>query len=109
MLDYLKHVYEGILAGILSKWVALYPVLGKAGLVLLGALLVWAIFRWSMKRVRKRIRKYEFMGIHDQIFYIFIPEFTEFGASHSDNCYFIAESHNIPPQPFSRSGTAFHV
>ena len=68
MLDYLKHVYEGICVVIFSKWVAVYPVLGKAGLVLLGALLVWAIFRWSMKRVRKRIRKYEFVRIHDQIF-----------------------------------------
>jgi hypothetical protein len=47
MLDYLKHVYEGISAGIFSKWVAVYPVLGKAGLVLLGALLVWAIFKRS--------------------------------------------------------------
>jgi small-conductance mechanosensitive channel len=68
MLDYLKHVYDGICAVIFSKWVALYPVLGKAGLVLLGALLVWAVFKRSMKLVRKRIRKYEFVRIHDQIF-----------------------------------------
>ncbi len=68
MLDYLKHLYEGISAVILSKWVAVYPVIGRAGLVLLGALLVWAIFKRSMKRVRKRIQKYEFVRIHDEIF-----------------------------------------
>jgi small-conductance mechanosensitive channel len=68
MLDYLKHVYEVICAVICSKWVVVYPVLGKAGMVLLGALLVWAIFRRSMKQVRKRIGKYEFLRIHDQIF-----------------------------------------
>ena len=68
MLDYVKHVYEGICAVVFSKWVAIYPVLGKAGLVLLGALLVWAIFKRLMKRVRKRIRKYEFVRIHGQIF-----------------------------------------
>lgn len=68
MLDYLKHLYEGMADGILSKWMAIYPVLAKAGLVLLGALLVWAIFKRFMKRVRKRIRKYEFVRIHDQIF-----------------------------------------
>ena len=68
MLDSLKHLYEGILSGILSKWVTVYPALAKAGLVLLGALIVWAIFKRSMKRVRKRFQKYEFVRIHDQIF-----------------------------------------
>jgi small-conductance mechanosensitive channel len=68
MLDYLKHLYEGISAGILSKWVAIYPALGRAGLVLLGALIVWAVFKRLMKPVRKRFQKYEFVRIHDQIF-----------------------------------------
>lgn len=68
MLDYLKHLYEGISAGIFSKWVAVYPVLAKAGLVLLGAVVVWVVFKRSMKPVRKRIQKYEFVRIHDQIF-----------------------------------------
>jgi len=68
MANYLKHLYEGMSDGILSKWVAIYPVLARAGLVLLGAVLVWAIFRWSMKRVRKRTQKYEFVRAHDQIF-----------------------------------------
>lgn len=68
MLEYLKHLYSEVLAVILSKWVAVYPALAKAGLVLLGALLGWVIFKRSMKRVRKRIQKYEFVRIHDQIF-----------------------------------------
>lgn len=68
MLDSLKHLYEGILSGILSKWVTVYPALAKAGLVLLGALIVWAIFKRSMKLVRKRFQKYEFVRINAQIF-----------------------------------------
>ncbi len=68
MLDYLKHLYEGIPAGILSKWVALYPVLARAALALLGAFLVWAVFKRAMKRVRKRVQKYEFVRINDRIF-----------------------------------------
>ena len=68
VLDYLKHLYEVVAGGILSKWVFVYPVLAKAGLVLLGAVLVWAVFKWSMKRVRKRIGKYEFVRTHEQIF-----------------------------------------
>ena len=68
MLDYLKHIYEGISAVILSKWMAIYPALGKAGSVLLGTLLAWAILKRLMKRARKRFQKYEFVRIHDQIF-----------------------------------------
>lgn len=68
MLNYLKHLYEGISSGILSKWVAIYPALGRAGLVLLGALVTWAVFKRLMKRVRKRFQKYEFVRIHDQVF-----------------------------------------
>ena len=68
MLDYLKHLYEGISSGILSKWVAVYPALAKAGLVLLGAFLGWAILKRFMKRVRKRFQKYEFVRINDQVF-----------------------------------------
>lgn len=68
MLDFLKDLYVQISAGILSKWTAFYPLFAKAGLVFLGALLVWAIFKRTMKRVRKRIQKYEFVRIHDQIF-----------------------------------------
>jgi len=68
MFDYLKHLFEGVGAGILPKLVAIYPVLAKAGLVLVGALLVWAIFGRLMKQVRKRAKKYEFVRINDQIF-----------------------------------------
>jgi small-conductance mechanosensitive channel len=68
MLDYLKHLYDGASAVILSNWLAIYPALGKAGSVLLGALLGWAILKRLIKRVRKRFQKYEFVRIHDQIF-----------------------------------------
>ena len=68
MLDYLKHIYEGISAVILLKWVAIYPSLGKAGSVLLGTFLAWAILKRLMKRARKRFQKYEFLRIHDKIF-----------------------------------------
>jgi len=68
MVDYLKHLYEEMSGGILSKGAAIYPVLAKAGLVLLGTVFVWVIFIWSMKRVRKSIQKYEFVRAHDQIF-----------------------------------------
>ncbi|MBW1770154.1 MAG: hypothetical protein JRJ17_03160 [Deltaproteobacteria bacterium] len=68
MSDYLKHLYEGIGEGLLSKWAVVYPVLSRAGLVLLGALLIWVIFRRVMGRVRKRAQKYEFVRINDQIF-----------------------------------------
>ncbi|MBW1739996.1 MAG: mechanosensitive ion channel family protein [Deltaproteobacteria bacterium] len=68
MLDYLKHLFEQISAGIVSKWVGFYPLFAKACLVLTGAFVVWVIFKQAMKRVRKRIQKYEFVRIHDQIF-----------------------------------------
>ncbi len=68
MLEYVKHLWEGIGAAVLSKWAAIYPVLLKAGLVVMGALLVWAVFKRAMRRVRKRAQKYEFVRIHDQIF-----------------------------------------
>ena len=68
MFDYLKHLYGGIGPGVLSKWGAFYPMLTKTSLFLLGALLVWALSKRLMKRVRKRAQKYEFVRVHDQIF-----------------------------------------
>jgi len=68
MVDYLKRLCEGIGEGLFSTWAVIYPVLSRAGLVLLGALLVWVIFRRVMVRVRKRAQKYEFVRINDQIF-----------------------------------------
>ena len=68
MLDYLKRAGEQMGAGILSKWESFYPLLVKAGLVLLGAVVVWIVFKGLLKRVRKRIDKYEFIRIHDEIF-----------------------------------------
>jgi small-conductance mechanosensitive channel len=68
MSDYLKHAYEQIGAGILSKWGAIYPILVKAVVFLLCAVIVWAFFKQLLKRVRKRVTKYEFVREHDEIF-----------------------------------------
>lgn len=68
MFDYLKHLFGGMADGIISGWASIYPVLAKAGLVLLGTLLVWAIFKRVLQRLRKKAQKYEFVRIHDQIF-----------------------------------------
>lgn len=68
MLDYLKHAYEQIEVGILSKWAVIWPVLAKTVLVLLGAVLVWALFKRVLKRVRTRAQKYEFVRHHEEIF-----------------------------------------
>ncbi|MBW2172660.1 MAG: hypothetical protein JRF69_11935 [Deltaproteobacteria bacterium] len=68
MFDYLKHLYGELAGDILTKWQAAYPALAKAGLALLGALLIWAIFKRFMKRVRKKIDQNESVVIHDQVF-----------------------------------------
>lgn len=68
MLDYLKHAYEQLGTGILSKWAVIWPVLAKTVLVLLGAVLVWALFKRVLKRVRTRAQKYEFVRHHEEIF-----------------------------------------
>lgn len=68
MFDYLRHTYEKMGAGILSKWEAIYPVLVKAIVFLLCTVIVWALFKRLVKRVRKRVRKYEFIRDHDEIF-----------------------------------------
>ncbi|NVM21338.1 MAG: mechanosensitive ion channel family protein [Desulfobacterales bacterium] len=68
MLGYLKHLYAEISEAILSKSVAAYPLLAKSALVLLGAIAVWAFFRRSLKAARKRMQKYEFVRIHNEIF-----------------------------------------
>jgi small-conductance mechanosensitive channel len=68
MFDYLRHAYEKIGAGILSKWEDIYPVLVKAIVFLFCTVIVWALFKRLMKRVRKRVRKYEFVRDHDEIF-----------------------------------------
>ncbi|MBW2260287.1 MAG: hypothetical protein JRF18_07525 [Deltaproteobacteria bacterium] len=52
MFDYLKHLYGELAGDILTKWQAAYPALAKAGLALLGALLIWAIFKRFMKRLQ---------------------------------------------------------
>lgn len=68
MLDYLVHACERLGTSMLSKWEAFYPLLVQAGLVLLGAVAVWVVFKGFLKRVRKRMHKYEFVRTHDEIF-----------------------------------------
>jgi small-conductance mechanosensitive channel len=68
MLEHLKQLYGQVEAGIVSKWTAFYPLLAKSGLVLLGAVVVWVVFRRLLKRVRERAQKYEFVRIHDEVF-----------------------------------------
>jgi small-conductance mechanosensitive channel len=68
MQDYLRHAYEQFGASILSDLQAFYPLLIKAVLVVLGAVVVWVVFKRVLKRVRKRVQKYEFVRAHDEIF-----------------------------------------
>lgn len=67
MFDYLKHLWEGVGPGMLSKWTAMYPELAKAGLVLLFALLGWAVFKGLMRRVRKKAQENDFVTIRGQV------------------------------------------
>ncbi len=68
MWDYLRHAYEQIGAKVLSDWQAVYPLLIKAVLVVLGAVMVWFFFKRVLTRIRKRVQKYEFVRAHDEIF-----------------------------------------
>ena len=68
MLDYLNHLYKEMTASLVSKGTAVYPLLGKAALVLLSAFLVWAIFKRVMKRIQQRGQQHEFVRQHEQIF-----------------------------------------
>ena len=68
MLGYLKHLYEGAIAALLSRGAEVYPLLAKAALVVLSGLLVWAIFKRVMSRVRKRGQEHELIRVHEQVF-----------------------------------------
>ncbi|MDY6954123.1 MAG: hypothetical protein SWE60_21670, partial [Thermodesulfobacteriota bacterium] len=68
MVDYLKHAYERIGATIMAKGTDLFPLFAKAVLVLLCTLLAWAIFKRVLRIVRKKVQRYEFVRIHDEIF-----------------------------------------
>ncbi len=68
MPEQIRHLYEQIATAVFSKWTAGYPLLAKAGLALLGAVVVWAVFKRLLGRLRRRVRKYEFVRIHDEIF-----------------------------------------
>ena len=68
MWDYLRHAYEQIGAKMLSDWQGFYPLLIKAALVVLGAVVVWVLFKRVLKKVRKRAQNYAFVRAHDEIF-----------------------------------------
>jgi small-conductance mechanosensitive channel len=68
MLEHVRNLYEQIGASIVSGWVAFYPLLAKAGLVLLGVVVVWVLFKRLLRQVRKKVQKYEFVRIHVEIF-----------------------------------------
>jgi small-conductance mechanosensitive channel len=68
MLGYLKDLYEGAIAVLSSKGAVVYPLLAKTALVVLSGLLVWAIFKRVMSRVRKRGQEHEFICVHEQVF-----------------------------------------
>jgi small-conductance mechanosensitive channel len=67
MSGYVKHLFDEMSHVIFAKWEAVYAGLAKAGLVLLGALLVWIVFRRFMIRIRKRIKQNESIVIHGQV------------------------------------------
>ena len=68
MFDYLKHASEKMGTIIFARGGDLFPLLAKAALVLLGALVVWAIFNRLLRIVRKRVQKHEFVRINDEVF-----------------------------------------
>ena len=68
MLGYLKNLYKGAIAVLSSKGAVVYPLLAKAALVVLSGLLVWAIFKRVMSRVRKRGQEHELIRVHEQVF-----------------------------------------
>jgi MscS family membrane protein len=68
MWDPLRHAYEQIGAKIVSDWQTFYPLLIKAALVVLGAVMIWVFFKGVLKRVRKRVQKYQFIRAHDEVF-----------------------------------------
>lgn len=68
MGGFLKHLCEQLSPGIFSRLAALYPLLARAGLILLGTLAVWIISKRALKIIRKRTQKYEFIRSHEQVF-----------------------------------------
>jgi small-conductance mechanosensitive channel len=68
MSGYLKHLYDETSRALLLKWESVYLHFVKAGLVLLGALLVWIVFRRFMIRFRTRIKENDSIVIRSQVF-----------------------------------------
>jgi len=68
MLNYVRHIYEQIIGGVISRWEVIYPFILRTVAVLLVAAFLWILFKRVLKRVRKRVQKYEFVRVHDEIF-----------------------------------------
>ncbi len=68
MLNFVRHIYEQIIGGVIFRWGVIYPFVLKTVAVFLVAVFLWALFKQVLKRVRKRVQKYEFVRAHDEIF-----------------------------------------
>ncbi|MBW2266103.1 MAG: hypothetical protein JRF28_08075 [Deltaproteobacteria bacterium] len=60
MLNYVRHIYEQMIGGVISRWEVIYPFVLRTVAVFLVAAFLWVLFKRVLKRVRKRVQKYEF-------------------------------------------------
>jgi small-conductance mechanosensitive channel len=68
MVEHIRHFYEQAVARIVSDWTALYPLLAKAVLVLVGAVVFWAVFNRLLHKVGAKMQKHEFVRVHYEMF-----------------------------------------
>jgi len=68
MFDYLKHAYEKVEANMMARGADLFPLFAKVAVALLGALVAWAIFIRLLGIARKKVQKYEFVRVHEEVF-----------------------------------------
>ncbi|MBW2109549.1 MAG: mechanosensitive ion channel family protein [Deltaproteobacteria bacterium] len=66
----LKSLLDKIVPALLSTWQDVYPILLKALLIVLGALIFWSVFNRVLKKVQKNLQKYEFVRTHVEIFFL---------------------------------------
>ena len=67
-MNYVRHIYEQVIGGVISRWEVIYPFVLKTVAIFLVSAFLWVLFKQVLKRVRKRVQKYEFVRIHDEIF-----------------------------------------
>jgi small-conductance mechanosensitive channel len=68
VLDYVRQLYERMEAGFVSWWGEFHPLLFKALLIVVATILFWWIFKGTLRWVRKRAQRYEFVRGRDEIF-----------------------------------------